>query len=44
MAAKAKTTQLPASTLDDALDTVRPFLDPLLQGTAKGAWSPADRS
>lgn len=28
-------------TLDDALDVVRPFLDPVLDGTADGAWNPA---
>jgi hypothetical protein len=27
-----------AQTLDDALATVRPFVDPLLQGTARGRW------
>ena len=29
-----------ARTLDDALDIVEPFLDPLLDGTADGAWDP----
>jgi hypothetical protein len=29
-----------ARTLDEALATVRPFLDPLLQGTASGSWHP----
>lgn len=27
-----------ATTLDEALATVRPFIDPLLQGTASGTW------
>lgn len=27
-------------TLDDALDVVRPFLDPVLDGTAHGTWDP----
>jgi hypothetical protein len=27
-----------AQTLDDALATVRPFIDPLLQDTARGRW------
>jgi hypothetical protein len=29
-----------ARTLDEALDVVRPFLDPLLDGTARGTWHP----
>jgi hypothetical protein len=29
-----------AATLDEALEVVRPFLDPLLQDTARGVWSP----
>jgi hypothetical protein len=29
-----------ARTLDEALATVRPFLDPLLGGTARGTWEP----
>ena len=32
---------LEARTLDNALATVRPFLDPILDGTASGAWDPA---
>ncbi|MDA8118067.1 MAG: nucleotidyl transferase AbiEii/AbiGii toxin family protein [Actinomycetota bacterium] len=44
-AAEAKKSRLKeAPTLDSALDIVRPFLDPLLRGTARGAWSPADQS
>lgn len=40
--AEAKRSLLPAShTLDEALDIVRPFLDPLLEGTATGSWDPA---
>ncbi|WP_435110350.1 nucleotidyl transferase AbiEii/AbiGii toxin family protein [Nocardiopsis synnemataformans] len=31
---------LPALTLDQALDLVSPFLDPLLEGTAQGRWDP----
>lgn len=31
---------LPALTLDQALDLVSPFLDPLLEGTARGRWGP----
>jgi hypothetical protein len=34
---------LVAQTLGDALETVRPFIDPLLAGTAGGAWDPAAR-
>jgi len=33
-----------ARTLDDALAVVRPFLDPLLAGTAVGRWDPALRA
>jgi hypothetical protein len=29
-----------AATLDEALTAVRPFMDPLLQGTAHGTWHP----
>lgn len=32
-----------AVTLDDALTVVRPCLDPLLDGTAAGAWRPVER-
>ena len=31
-----------ALTLDDALAVVKPFLDPLLDGTAGGTWNPRD--
>jgi hypothetical protein len=31
-------------TLDDALEIVRPFLNPLLDGTAVGVWDPAKRA
>lgn len=31
-----------AATLDEALAVVRPFIDPLLQGTARGTWRPAE--
>jgi hypothetical protein len=38
-AAEARNSLLPiAHTLDEALDVVRPFLDPLLAGTARGTW------
>jgi hypothetical protein len=41
-AAEAGRSLLPvAHTLDDALVTVTPFLDPLLDGSATGAWDPA---
>ena len=33
-----------AHTLDEALQVVRPFLDPLLDGTAVGRWKPERRS
>jgi hypothetical protein len=29
-----------ARTLDEAIGTVTPFLDPLLDGTARGRWDP----
>jgi Nucleotidyl transferase AbiEii toxin, Type IV TA system len=32
-----------ARTLDEALDIVRPFLDPLLGGSANGRWDPKSR-
>ncbi len=32
-----------ARTLDEALTVVRPFVDPLLQGSAAGSWQPAGR-
>jgi len=42
--AEARRTVLPtAATLDDALAAVRPFLDPLLAGTAAGVWDPQHR-
>ncbi len=31
---------LPVATLDEALTVVRPFLDPVLHGTASGTWDP----
>jgi hypothetical protein len=40
-AAEARRSLLPiARTLDEALATVRPFLNPLLDGTASGRWNP----
>ena len=43
-AAEARRSLLPiAVTLDDALDVVRPFADPLLDRSATGAWHPADQ-
>ena len=43
-AAEAGRSLLPvARTLDDALATVVPFLDPLLDGSAAGRWDPEDR-
>lgn len=40
-AAEAERSLLPtARTLDEALDLVRPFIDPLLDGTATGRWNP----
>ena len=39
--AEAERSQLPvARTLEDALAVVRPFIDPLLGGTATGRWTP----
>lgn len=41
-AAEARRSLLPsAQTLDEALATVKPFLDPLLEGSAHGSWEPA---
>jgi hypothetical protein len=38
---EAKRSLLPsARTLDEALAVVRPFIDPLLNGTARGRWDP----
>jgi hypothetical protein len=43
-AAEAARSLLPvAHTLDEALAFVRPFLDPLLEGTAAGRWDPKSR-
>jgi hypothetical protein len=43
-AAEAGRSLLPiAHTLDDALEVVRPFVEPLLAGTAAGRWDPARR-
>jgi hypothetical protein len=43
-AAEAGRSLLPtARTLDEALATVTPFLDPLLGGTARGRWDPRNR-
>jgi Nucleotidyl transferase AbiEii toxin, Type IV TA system len=40
-AAEARRSLLPvARTLDDALAAVRPFVDPVLAGTARGTWRP----
>lgn len=39
-ATAARARDLDAPTLDDALHTVRPFLDPLLDRTAHGRWDP----
>jgi hypothetical protein len=33
-----------ALSLDEALDEVRPFLDPVLAGAASGRWDPAERT
>ncbi len=42
--AEAKRSLLPiALTLDEAVAVVGPFLDPLLDGTASGAWDPHNR-
>ena len=35
-----RTTGLDEANLDAALTTVRPFLNPLLDGTATGSWDP----
>lgn len=41
-AAEAERSLLPtARTLDEGLDVVRPFTDPLLDGTAVGKWDPS---
>jgi Nucleotidyl transferase AbiEii toxin, Type IV TA system len=43
-AAEAGRSLLPtARTLDEALGVVRPFIDPLLAGTARGSWDPVQR-
>ena len=43
-AAEARRAVLPTvASLDDALALVRPYLDPLLSGTAAGLWDPARR-
>jgi hypothetical protein len=43
-AAEAGRSVLPiARTLDDAIATVRPFIDALLDGSATGRWDPARR-
>ena len=43
-AAEARRSLLPiAQDLDQALEIVRPFIDPLLGGTADGTWDPATR-
>lgn len=43
-AAEAKRSVLPiAPTLDDAIETVRPFVDGLLDGSASGQWDPERR-
>jgi hypothetical protein len=39
-----RATGLSALELDDALTVVRPFLNPLLNGSATGAWSPERRA
>lgn len=39
-----RTVHLQATTLDQALVTVRPFVDALLDGTADGAWDPVGRT
>lgn len=42
-AAEAERSLLPtARTLDEALVRVRPFIDPILAGTAAGSWNPDD--
>jgi Nucleotidyl transferase AbiEii toxin, Type IV TA system len=43
-AAEAARSLLPtARTLDEALAVVRPFIDPLAAGTARGSWDPVQR-
>ncbi|HLY85661.1 MAG TPA: hypothetical protein VKO84_04000, partial [Gaiellaceae bacterium] len=43
-AREAERSLLPhAKTLDDALVAVRPFIDPLLDGSANGSWDHAGR-
>lgn len=43
-AAEARRSLLPiAHDLDEALEVVRPFIDPLLGGSAAGRWDPATR-
>jgi hypothetical protein len=43
-AAEAGRSLLPvAHTLDEALATVTPFLDPLLEGSVAGSWDPEQR-
>jgi hypothetical protein len=43
-AAEARRAVLPTVVrLQDALGEVRPYLDPLLDGTAAGAWDPEHR-
>jgi hypothetical protein len=39
-AAEAERSLLPITRLDEALGVVRPFIDPLLDGTAGGTWDP----
>lgn len=42
-AAEARKSLLPyARTLEEALAAVRPFIDPLLDGSANGSWNPED--
>ena len=44
-AAQARNSVLPIGrTLDEALGLVRPFVDPLLDGTAEGRWDPSSGS
>jgi len=44
-AAEAERSLLPiAGTLEEALEVVRPFLDPLLDATARGRWDPRNLS
>ncbi|MGC9221709.1 MAG: nucleotidyl transferase AbiEii/AbiGii toxin family protein [Solirubrobacteraceae bacterium] len=44
-AAEPRRSLLPiAHELDEALGVVRPFLDPLLDGTARGTWDPGQRA